>query len=79
LDDLPNSKVQLGQDYQGKPKNSNIALKLHEVGPRMQLELVKIQEGLCAGNVVFHAYVNKSKKEIQQTFTSIKKKREIKE
>jgi ribosome biogenesis protein SSF1/2 len=42
LEDLPDSKVTLGQDYQGKASNSNIALRLHEVGPRMTLELMKI-------------------------------------
>ena len=64
LDDLPNSKVNLSQEFQGKTKGSTISLKLHEVGPRMQLEVVKIQEGFCSGNVVYHSQISKTKKEI---------------
>lgn len=60
-------------------KNSNIAVRLHEVGPRMSLELAKIQEGYNEGNVVYHAYNDKSKKEIQKTMSGIKEKRVAKE
>lgn len=44
-EDLPNSKVELAQDFQGKKKSSNVAIRLYELGPRMKLELLKIQEG----------------------------------
>lgn len=36
-EDLPNSKVELAQDFQGKLKKSNVAIRLYEVGPRMKL------------------------------------------
>lgn len=29
------------------------AVRLQEVGPRMTLRLVKIEEGLCSGGVIF--------------------------
>ena len=29
------------------------AVKLQEIGPRMTLELIKIEEGLCTGQVLF--------------------------
>lgn len=45
----------------------------------MKLKLVKIEEGLCRGNVNFHAYINKSKAEIKQQLDSLKSKRELKE
>jgi ribosome biogenesis protein SSF1/2 len=32
------------------------AVKLQEIGPRMTLELIKIEEGLCSGGVIFSAY-----------------------
>ncbi|KAJ6873456.1 peter Pan-like protein [Populus alba x Populus x berolinensis] len=32
------------------------AVKLQEIGPRMTLQLVKIEEGLCSGDVIFSEY-----------------------
>lgn len=32
------------------------AVKLQEIGPRMTLQLVKIEEGLCSGGVIFNEY-----------------------
>lgn len=32
------------------------AVKLQEIGPRMTLRLVKIEEGLCSGGVIFSQY-----------------------
>lgn len=55
-----------------------MAIKLHEIGPRLRLRLVKIEEGVCRGNVVYHAYVKKSKKEIKEQFDDVKKKRDLK-
>lgn len=31
-----------------------------QIGPRMELEVVKVEEGLCDGRVLFHSHVNKS-------------------
>lgn len=55
-----------------------MALKLHELGPRLKLKLVKIEEGVCRGNVVYHSYVNKSKGEIKAQMDELKRKRELK-
>jgi len=40
-------------------------VKLHEIGPRLDLQLVKIEEGLCDGKVLYHAFVKKSKEEVE--------------
>jgi len=56
IDDLPGSKLTLPSDYQDKKKDTQVAIRLHELGPRLQLRLIKIEEGLCRGNVVFHAH-----------------------
>lgn len=32
------------------------AVKLQEIGPRMTLQLIKIEEGLCSGSVIFSEY-----------------------
>lgn len=55
-----------------------MSLKLHELGPRLRLKLVKIEEGLCRGNVTWHAFIKKSKKEIKEQMDVLKKKRELK-
>ncbi|XP_030937042.1 peter Pan-like protein isoform X2 [Quercus lobata] len=34
------------------------AAKLQEIGPRMTLQLIKIEEGLCSGGVIFSEYGN---------------------
>lgn len=78
VDDIPESKIVLPEDFQDKKKNTNVALKLHELGPRLKLKLVKIEEGVCRGNVVYHSYVKKSKKEIKEQMDDIKKKRDLK-
>jgi len=52
-------------------------MKLHELGPRLKLKLVKIEEGICRGKAVYHSY-GKSKKEIKEQMDELKKKRELK-
>ncbi|XP_010259554.1 PREDICTED: peter Pan-like protein isoform X1 [Nelumbo nucifera] len=34
------------------------AVKLQEIGPRMTLQLIKVEEGLCTGGVIFNEYGN---------------------
>lgn len=38
--------------------SSKSAVKLQEIGPRMTLQLVKVEEGLCSGVVIFNEYGN---------------------
>jgi ribosome biogenesis protein SSF1/2 len=45
--------------------NSNkSAIKLVELGPRLRLKLYKVERLLCAGDVMYHAYVTKTPSEI---------------
>lgn len=32
------------------------AVRLQEIGPRMTLQLTKVEEGLCSGGVIFNEY-----------------------
>jgi ribosome biogenesis protein SSF1/2 len=32
------------------------AVKLQEIGPRVEMQLVKVEEGLCSGKVMFHEF-----------------------
>lgn len=38
------------------------AVRLQEIGPRMTLQLTKVEEGLCSGGVIFNEYGNVSEK-----------------
>jgi ribosome biogenesis protein SSF1/2 len=57
--------VQLPDKYIGKgnAKAQKSALKLVEIGPRLSMELVKVEKGLGAGDVLYHAHVQKSPEE----------------
>jgi len=79
MDDLPESKIVLPEDYQDKKGGTSVAIKLHELGPRLKMRLLKIEEGLCRGNVVFHSVIQKSKADIKKQLDSLKGKRELKE
>ena len=39
------------------------AVKLVELGPRLKLRLVKVEEGVCGGKVMWHEYLRKSTEE----------------
>ncbi len=59
-------------------KNEKVKIKLNEIGPKMNLKIHKIEEGFLKGNVIFHSYMNKSKKEVKDMMEKIKLKRKIK-
>lgn len=47
--------VQLPEDMgKNNTKSSNRAIRLQELGPRMQVKLIKIQEGMCSGPIIHH-------------------------
>lgn len=59
-------------------KNEKIKIKLNEIGPRMNLKIHKIEEGFLKGNVMYHSYMNKSKKEVKELMDKIKLKKKLK-
>jgi ribosome biogenesis protein SSF1/2 len=72
--------VELAQNYSGKGNRSQgkSALKLVELGPRMSLELIKVEQGLggsdTPGAVMYHAHIQKTPEEAR----AIKEKAEQK-
>ena len=42
------------------------AVKLVELGPRMRLRMTKVEDGVCAGKVMWHEYLTKSKAEVEE-------------
>lgn len=65
------SHVVLPSKYRGKGNNPSqtSALKLVELGPRLRLKLYKVERSLAAGDVMYHAYVHKTPKEVKELKT----------
>lgn len=64
--DDESKRVHLAQDFNRVAHaDSTSKIVLQEIGPRMELELVKVEEGMCDGRVLYHAYVEKTPEEIK--------------
>ena len=61
------TQVVLPSKYRGKGNNQaqKSALKLVELGPRLRLKLYKVERGMASGDVMYHAYENKTPEEIK--------------
>ncbi|KAI9627249.1 hypothetical protein H4Q26_017481 [Puccinia striiformis f. sp. tritici PST-130] len=70
-------RVQLPQNYLGRGniKNTKKAIRLKEIGPRMELGLIKIEQGLA---VEMYYIMNSSKGEDQKIKKKIKEKETLK-
>ncbi|SPQ98218.1 unnamed protein product (mitochondrion) [Plasmodiophora brassicae] len=66
--DAEDSRVILPQDFSGRGnrKSQQSAIRLQEIGPRMTMQLLKIEEGLCSGPVIYNRFVNKTPEEIAE-------------
>eukprot|EP00891_Asterochloris_glomerata_P008337 jgi/Astpho2/8337/e_gw1.00122.100.1_t len=66
-EDAGDSRVVLERDMgRGNLAARQSRVKLQEVGPRLELEVVKVEEGLCQGKVLYHSWVSKSPAEAAQ-------------
>lgn len=48
----------------GNIENNKSAIRLHEIGPRLTLELTKIQDDLYKGDVLYHNSIVKTEEEL---------------
>lgn len=60
--------TELPQAYSGRGNmpSQQSAVRLTEIGPRMTLQLIKIEEGMGEGNVLYHSIISKTEDEIQE-------------
>lgn len=63
----------------GNLKSNQSAIRLTEIGPRMTMELVKIEDGLCDGEVLYHTHVSKSSEEVAELRKRTIEKKRLKE
>ncbi|XP_071554789.1 protein Peter pan [Temnothorax nylanderi] len=75
-EDDESTHVTLSQELssRGNHANSKSAIRLSELGPRITLQLIKVENGLLDGEILFHEFVHKTEEEK----LAIKKKREEK-
>ena len=52
------TQVTLPQDFVGRNNRSKEqrSVRLVEIGPRLTLQLLKVQKGFCEGDVLYHKY-----------------------
>ncbi|KAJ8724617.1 hypothetical protein PYW08_016091 [Mythimna loreyi] len=76
FEDDPNAQVILPQNLasRGAAAESKSAIRLFELGPRISFQLIKVEDGLMDGEVLFHELIEKTEEEK----ALIKKKREQK-
>lgn len=59
------SHVTLPDSFRGRGnhKSEKSAVRLTEIGPRLNLKLTKVEREICEGDVLYHAYVTKTPEE----------------
>uniref|UniRef100_A0A2K5U4E5 Peter pan homolog n=1 Tax=Macaca fascicularis TaxID=9541 RepID=A0A2K5U4E5_MACFA len=62
----------------GNMRAQQSAVRLTEIGPRMTLQLIKVQEGVGEGKVMFHSFVHKTEEELQAILEAKEKKLRLK-
>eukprot|EP00887_Chlorella_sp_A99_P007231 scaffold2.g7231.t1 len=79
-EDAEVARVTLQQDLgKGNVTQRQSRVRLHEVGPRMELEIVKVEEGLCDGRVLYHAYEQRDTEEAAAQEEEHEARRRLKE
>lgn len=75
------SKVTLSERYVGRGniKSQVSAMKLVELGPRLTLELYKVQQGVNDGDILYHKFVQKTAAEAAAIKVRVEKERQLKE
>ncbi|XP_053907743.1 suppressor of SWI4 1 homolog isoform X2 [Cuculus canorus] len=65
--DGAHNTLELPQAYAGRGnmKAQQSAVRLTEIGPRLTLRLLKVEEGLAQGNVLYHSVVRKTEEEVK--------------
>lgn len=67
-EDTEENRMVLPQDFRGKGNKARqkSAIRLKEIGPRLTLKLLKIEEGVNTGAVLYHRFETKTEAEIQE-------------
>lgn len=55
------------------------AIKLTELGPRLEMQLMRVEAGMCEGDVMYHAFVEKSEEEKEALRQDAHRRKSMKE
>lgn len=66
-------EVPLAQPF--RQHRDQCRIKLQEIGPRLSLQLTKVENGFAAGEVIYHRTERKSSREIQQNAQKVRAKK----
>lgn len=68
--DLDDEEMDQDEDITKQTEQNSIkrkkAVKLTEIGPRLKLQLIKIEDGVCNGKVLYHSQFSKTKSEMNK-------------
>ncbi|KAH8367609.1 protein Peter pan [Drosophila serrata] len=80
-EDDEQSHVVLAQTLKSKGnlEDNKSSIKLHEIGPRLTMQLIKIEDGLLTGEVLYHDHVVKTEEEKETMRKLVEKKAKQKE
>jgi len=56
IEDGPDSTIVIPQKLNRNHRTEQRAVRLTEIGPRMTLQLTKIQNGFCDGSIIYHRF-----------------------
>lgn len=63
----------------GNLENNKSAIRLHEIGPRLTIELIKVQNDLFTGEVLYHNTIVKTEEEIAELKKAREEKKRLKD
>jgi len=80
--EMENSNIldtRIKETKHGKKPGNKKSVRLQELGPRMKLQLIKVEEGFCTGSVHYHKHYVKTDAELKELRIKInaRKQREI--
>lgn len=75
------SRVTLPERYvgRGNAKSQLSAMKLIELGPRLTMELFKVEQGVNEGDILYHKFVHKTPEEAAAIKARVERERALKE
>ncbi|XP_019865183.2 protein Peter pan [Aethina tumida] len=81
FEDDPGNHVTLAQKIatRGNIESGKSAIRLSELGPRLTLQLIKIEDGLMDGEVLYHDLIHKTEEEKAEIEKKREQKKKLKE
>lgn len=73
------SEVDESAEIPGSLRSGRVAVRLSEAGPRLRLLLIKAEEGVCTGGVMYHRFLTKTPSQQQVLQERARQRQKLKE